>query len=65
MMRIKIEIVGDDRELPEKEVDWRIPLKWFNPFRFKHKNPPDSETAKKEEGEEIERPDEWVHPPFP
>jgi len=65
MMKIKIEIVGDDREVPEKEIDWRIPLKWLTPFRFKHHIQPEPDTAGKGEGEENQRPEGWVHPPFP
>lgn len=65
MMKIKIEIVGDDREVPQKEVNWHIPLKWLNPFRFKHKIQPELEATNSGEGEESERPEGWVHPPFP
>jgi hypothetical protein len=65
MMRIKIEIVGDSKDVPEKEVNWRIPLKWLNPFRFRRKTRPGQELPKGVEGDENERSEEWVHPPFP
>jgi hypothetical protein len=65
MMRIKIEIVGDNKDMPEKEVNWRIPLKWLNPFRFMRKTRPEPDTPKGVGGEENERPEGWVHPPFP
>ena len=65
MTKIKIEIVGNDREVPEKEIDWRIPLKWLNPFRFKRKTQPEPETSSEDEREEKERPEGWVHPPYP
>jgi hypothetical protein len=65
MVKIKIEIVGGDKAVPEKGVGWRIPLKWLNPFRFKHKIQPDPEASNEEKGEENERPEGWVHPPFP
>jgi hypothetical protein len=63
-MKIKIEIVGDGREVLEKEIDWRIPLKWLNPFKFIHPVQPKPESAE-EEGSGNERPEGWVHPPFP
>jgi len=64
-MKIKIEIIGDDREVPEKEIKWHIPLKWLNPFRFKPKAQLKTETSNEEKGEGNERPEGWVHPPFP
>jgi hypothetical protein len=65
MMKIKIEIVGSDGAMPEKETNWRIPLKWLNPFRFNHKTQPQPETSNEEKVEENGHPDGWVHPPFP
>ena len=65
MMKIKIEIVGNDKAVPEKEVNWRIPLKWLNPFRFKRKSPPEPETSNEDDREQPERPEGWIHPPFP
>ena len=65
MMKIKIEIVGSDKAMPEKETNWRTPLKWLNPFRFIHKLRPELETSMEKERKEIQRPEGWVHPPFP
>jgi hypothetical protein len=65
-MKIKIQIVDVSTGEKKKEVSWRIPLKWLNPFRFRKPSLPIEDKPRIEDKkEEDEQPEGWIHPPFP